>query len=279
MMSIRVMTREDLEIAAGWAAAEGWNPGLGDAAAFHAADPSGFLMGFLGDEPVTAISVVAYGAAYGFLGFYLCRPEQRGRGYGWQTWQAGLEHLGARVIGLDGVVAQQDNYRRSGFALAHRTIRVSGTVTAGPPRDPRLVPVTAALLPAIQAYDAGLVPAARPAFLDAWLGGGGGRQAIAFVRDGVVRGYGVIRPAVTGFKIGPLFAEGAMEADILFRALAAKAEGRQVFLDTPEPNYEALALARRYGLAPVFETARMYRGPAPALPLQRIFGNTSFELG
>ena len=33
------------------------------------------------------------------------------------------------------------------------------------------------------------------------------------------------------------------------------------------------------GLTPVFETARMYRGPAPALPLERIFGITTFELG
>ncbi len=279
MLSIRVMTSEDLDRAVGWAAAEGWNPGLGDAAAFHAADPDGFLMGFLGDEPVTAISVVAYGAAYGFLGFYLCRPEHRGRGHGWQTWQAGLARLGTRVIGLDGVVAQQDNYRRSGFALAHRTIRFNGAVAAGLPRDPHVVPVTAALLPALHAYDTGLVPAARPAFLDAWLGGGGGRQALALLGDGAVRGYGVIRPAVSGFKIGPLFAEGAMEADILFRALAAKAEGGAIVLDVPEPNAEALALARRYGLAPVFETARMVRGAAPALPLHRIFGNTSFELG
>jgi hypothetical protein len=29
----------------------------------------------------------------------------------------------------------------------------------------------------------------------------------------------------------------------------------------------------------VFETARMYTGQAPALPLDRIFGVTSFELG
>lgn len=33
------------------------------------------------------------------------------------------------------------------------------------------------------------------------------------------------------------------------------------------------------GLAPVFETARMYRGAMPRLPLERIFGITSFELG
>jgi len=29
----------------------------------------------------------------------------------------------------------------------------------------------------------------------------------------------------------------------------------------------------------VFETARMYKGPAPQLPVERIFGVTTFELG
>ena len=52
-----------------------------------------------------------------------------------------------------------------------------------------------------------------------------------------------------------------------------------VFLDVPEPNVAACRLAETYGLAAVFETARMYRGSAPELPLDRIFGITSFELG
>ncbi|SHF12260.1 hypothetical protein SAMN02745157_1696 [Kaistia soli DSM 19436] len=279
MLSIREMTREDLDLALTWAAGEGWNPGLGDASAFHAADPGGFLMGFLGDEPVTAISVVAYGEAFGFLGFYMCRPEHRGRGYGWQTWRAGIARLGHRVIGLDGVVAQQENYRDSGFALAHRNIRFGGVVDCEPPRDVRLMPVSGDLTPAVLAYDAGLFPARRSAFLNAWLDGSGGRAAVALVEDGSVRGYGVIRPAVSGFKIGPLFADSADGADLLFRALAEKAEGAPVFIDPPEPNGAALALAARYGLEPAFETARMYRGPAPSLPLDRIFGITSFELG
>ena len=55
--------------------------------------------------------------------------------------------------------------------------------------------------------------------------------------------------------------------------------GTEYFLDIPEPNREALALARRYRLAPVFETARMYAGAEPELPLQRLYGITSFELG
>ena len=44
---IRPASRKEFAVAVGWAASEGWNPGLDDLAAFHAADPAGFLMGFM----------------------------------------------------------------------------------------------------------------------------------------------------------------------------------------------------------------------------------------
>ena len=92
-------------------------------------------------------------------------------------------------------------------------------------------------------------------------------------------GFGVIRPCRTGHKVGPLVAEKAQEAEMLLSALIARVEPGPVFLDVPEPHAEAIALAQRFGLAPVFETARMYTGPAPTLRTDRIFGVTSFELG
>jgi len=47
----------------------------------------------------------------------------------------------------------------------------------------------------------------------------------------------------------------------------------------PEPNRAGAKLAARHGISPVFETARMYRGIAPALPLDGIYRITTFELG
>ena len=54
--SVRAMTRDEVDVAVDWAAAEGWNPGLHDAGAFHAADPDGFLAGALDGEMVASIS-------------------------------------------------------------------------------------------------------------------------------------------------------------------------------------------------------------------------------
>ena len=53
---IRSMTRPEFDLALDWAAAEGWNPGLHDAAAFHAADPEGFLIGLLDGQPVAIVT-------------------------------------------------------------------------------------------------------------------------------------------------------------------------------------------------------------------------------
>ena len=61
--------------------------------------------------------------------------------------------------------------------------------------------------------------------------------------------------------------------------MLAQAGGGEVFLDVPAVNREAVGLAESLGLAPVFETARMYTGAIRPLRLDRIFGVTTFELG
>ncbi len=277
-LDIGAATRAELDLMVAWAADEGWNPGLADADCFHAADPAGFLIGRLNDEPIGCISVVTYEPAFAFLGFYIVKPALRGQGLGLRLWQTGMVRLENRVVGLDGVLAQQENYKRSGFVLAHNNIRFGGTPGCEPPRDRRLAAIDDEKVAAVMAYDRAFFPAARDAFLRCWLRPEQ-RTGLALIDDGAVRGYGVIRACRRGFKIGPLFAETDEGADLLFRALAAGANGDEVFLDCPEPNRPATELAARYGLAPVFETARMYRGPAPALPLARIYGISTFELG
>ncbi len=281
-LAIRPMRRADLDIAIDWAAAEGWNPGLDDAAPFFAADPDGYLMGFIDEQPVACISVVAYGDAYGFLGLYICRPEFRGKGHGWALWQAGMARLGTRTIGLDGVIAQQANYAKSGFVLAHRNVRYGGTAGAHEVADMRIVELVPSrpmgLAGSIVAYDRALQAGPRETFLRSWFMPPG-RRTLAFVEANSICGYGCVRQCRAGYKIGPLFADTPDIAERLFAGLTGRLHGAQIYLDVPEPNAEAVALARRHGLEPVFETARMYRGPAPALPLVRIFGITTFELG
>jgi len=282
-LSIRALRLEEMNLPVEWASREGWNPGRHDGAAFHAADPEGFLVAERAGRPVGVISAVRAGAAFGFLGFYIVAPEERGKGHGLALWGAAMARMEGRTAGLDGVLAQQANYARSGFVLAHRNVRHGGAAPSGEAasaaeRAPGLRAADAVSFAELAAYDAAHFGCARPEFLRAWLALPESRARV-LVRGGGIAGFGVARRCREGVKIGPLFAEDEAAADSLFGALAGLAPGERVFLDVPEPNGAAGALARRRGLEPVFETARMYRGPAPRLPLERIFGITSFELG
>jgi GNAT superfamily N-acetyltransferase len=276
--TIRTMRPDEIPLAVEWAAAEGWNPGLADAACFASVDPEGFFIAELDDAAAATVSCVNYSARFAFLGFYIVRPDLRGRGFGLRIWNAAIAHAGTRVIGLDGVVAQQDNYRKSGFALAYANVRYGGTVAA--PDAPRADVIALSDVPMadVEADDATVFPAPRSAFLRAWIGAPG-HTGCAIVRDGRLAGWGVIRPCRKGFKTGPLVADDRAAAEAVLSALLARVGGGEIFLDVPSINREAVALAQDFGLAPVFETARMYTGAIPPLRLERVFGVTSFELG
>jgi GNAT superfamily N-acetyltransferase len=277
-MQIRPMRPEEISIAVDWAASEGWNPGLSDAACFAVVDAGGFLIGEIDGAPAATISCVNYSPGFSFLGFYIVRPDLRGRGYGLQIWNAAIAHAGRRTVGLDGVVAQQGNYEKSGFVHAYANVRYGGTISA--PMTPRgdVIDLTTVPLAQIEASDATVFPAPRPAFLRRWIGAAG-HVGRALVRDGELAAWGVIRPCRTGHKIGPLVAVDRAAAESVLSALVDAIGGGEMFLDVPSINAEALALATELGLAPVFETARMYTAPIPPMRVDRVFGITTFELG
>ena len=125
-VNVRRMSRSDLDVAVEWAAKEGWNPGLHDAECFYATDPSGFFMAEESGEPVGFISAVAYGVEFGFVGFFIVRPDCRGGRIGVELGRAALEYLGDRNIGLDGVENKVRNYEQMGFALVCHNYRYKG---------------------------------------------------------------------------------------------------------------------------------------------------------
>ena len=95
--------------------------------------------------------------------------------------------------------------------------------------------------------------------------------------------------ADVGIRAGPgnwpgleehrLFAETPAIAESLLATLVTPAGTDPVFIDIPAPNAAAIEMVTRLGFTPAFETARMYLGKAPELPVERIFGITTLELG
>lgn len=287
---------EDWHQVAGWAADEGWNPGADDVRHFHPADPAGFFVGRIDGRIVSAVSIVAYSDRYAFLGFYLVHPEHRGKGLGLATWRAAYPYAGDRLVGLDAVPAQEGTYGRSGFTAAYRTLRYAGRPSApstpttaegdapggaaeGTAPAATVAPVADADLDAITAYDRHCFPADRSSFLRGWLTGSG-HTAYVCRRAGAVVGYGVLRRAQDGQRLGPLFADTPADAEALFDALASRLlPDEEVFVDVPETHGDALALVERRGLALHSHTVRMYAGPGPLPSTERTYGITSLELG
>ena len=276
IFTIRRMTRIELNLAIQWASAEGWNPGTHDADCFYAADPNGFFVGEFDENPVGCISAIAYDHTFGFLGFYIVKPEFRNRGYGTQLWEEALKYMGDRNVGADAVLSQLENYKRWGFETHYHSIRFEGVGVQAKARN--LVKLSQVEFDELAAYDRGLFPAKRMQFLKRWI-----QQpesvSLCVVKARRIAGYGVLRACYRGFKIGPLFADDEWAAEDLFTGLSAPVAGAPVFLDVPQPNAEALALAKRHNMKPVFETARIYNKGPIELPLNRIYGVTSFELG
>ena len=69
--------------------------------------------------------------------------------------------------------------------------------------------------------------------------------------DGRLPGWGVIRQCRTGHKVGLLIADDRAAAEAVFAALVGSAGG-QVFLDGPQPNAAAVALATAQSICTSF---------------------------
>ena len=284
---IRSMTRAEVDELVAWAAQEGWNPGLHDAALFWAADPEAFLAANLNGDMIGGGAITAYSGEFGFMGFFIVRPEFRGQGFGNTLWHARRRRLLDRLrpgasIGLDGVFEMQDYYAKGGFVFSHRNMRFRSEITAPPAavqnQSSYIVPLAAVPFAQILAYDRTCFPAQRPDFLAPWLSQPEA-LALGYLHEGNLHGYGVVRRCGEGCKIGPLFANDILVANALYAHLAGFAVGGPLFLDAPENNPSAMALVAHHQMVEVFGCARMYLGQPPVLAHERIFGVTTFELG
>jgi len=284
---IRQMTRPEVDTLVSWAASEGWNPGLHDADLFWEHDPEAFIAAQLNGELIGGGAITSYQGQYGFMGFFIVRPEFRGRGLGNELWHVRRDRLVSRLqpgatIGMDGVFDMQDYYAKGGFVFSHRNLRFSLDIPQGglhtPASEAGITALSGAPFDQLAAYDRSCFPASRTAFLKSWISQPDS-LALAHVSDGRLNGYGVIRRCGEGCKVGPLFADDFAAASALYRHLAEFGAGGPVFLDAPENNPAAMQLVQDYGMTEVFGCARMYLGPMPDTAHDHVFGVTTFELG
>lgn len=268
---------DDWSVISGWAGDEGWNPGLSDAPSFFAQDPEGFFIGRIDGQPVSAVSVVTYDADYAFLGFYLVRPDLRGRGHGLATWKTALAHMrrpdrrSGRCGGAAGQLPQVRLRTRPPHRPVHRNraawnrrhrgaARRSGRLRVDRGVRQCLLPGRPPPLPGTVAHRS-RPPHLRPRR----------RRPPHRLRGDPARPRPPARgPAVRRHRRGcPRPPAGAGRR-------RSRGRGRH-----RHPRVERAGRRPRRGVRPhpSFETARMYTGPVRPFSGERVYGVTTLELG
>jgi GNAT superfamily N-acetyltransferase len=275
------MSADEVATIVEWAAGEQWNPGLHDITVAHAYDPDAFIALRRDGEMIGGGSIFSYDGAFGFMGLFIVRADHRGHGLGTVLWHHRLERLRARLrpdasIGMDGVFAMVPFYENGGFRLSYRDLRFDGVATAAD--DQGLVALDEVPFDTLDAYDRAFVPAPRAEFLRSWIAVPGAHAA-AVVEGGALAGFAVLRPCRSGYRFGPVHADRPDVARRLVHGLTSRVVGAAVQLDVPEPNAAGLRIAAELGMTESFGCARMYHGADPHLPVDRIYGVTSFEFG
>jgi len=281
-LQFRILDLAGVKTLVNWAALEGWNPGPHDAEVFFATDPEGFYGYFNNDEMIAGGSIVSYQKAFGFMGFFIVKPEYRFSGIGRKLWYQRRDTLLRRLnpgaaIGMDGVVAMQPFYKKGGFEIAFRDERHEKTGITFKIVD-NISPICDEDFDAIMAYDLQCFGFERPQFMKPWL-----KlpevKTFKFIENGELKGFAVMRKTNKGYKICPLFADDAAIATELYKACLNAVPGEPVYLDIPMANQAAVSLTKTFNTTYVFECARMYFGKPPDIAINKIFGITTFELG
>lgn len=279
---VQKLKQIDLETLIRWAANEGWNPGKHDAKVFWETDPDGFYGCFFEDKLIAGGSVVSYNSEFGFMGLFIVHSDFRNTGIGRKLWYFRRDMLLSRLkpnssIGMDGVLDMQPFYRKGGFNIAYRDERYEFSSKEFKYSN-HITTIELNDFDDIVEYDIKYFSCPRPRFLKDWLFMPDS-NAIKYKKDEEILGYAVIRKAETGFKIGPLFASNEEIADELLKSCLNAYPNQSVFLDIPTINHDAVNLVKKYGGKYVFECARMYYGYVPNVPINNIYGITTFELG
>ncbi|WOF16478.1 GNAT family N-acetyltransferase [Methanoplanus sp. FWC-SCC4] len=274
---VRNLHPAEIKTAIKWAAIEGWNPGIYDGECHYAVDPEGWFAAEINEEMVGIVQFSNYDDNFSFGGFLVVKEEFRNMGIGDALLKTGLAHTKGSICGADGVFEMQDTYsRKYGLIFAYRNIRWEGEIRGE--KNHGLLKAEDVPFESLLSYDARHFPVVREKFLERWVNQKESTCLVSCEGD-LINGYGMIRKCVEGYKIGPLFADNPDIAEKIFSGLCGSVESGPVYLDTPEPNSDAVALAKKYNMTEVFGTARMYTKEIPKLPLENIFGVTSFEMG
>lgn len=287
-----------------WGAQLQWNVGQHDCKTFMEQDPDGFFVGLVRnndgtEETVGSVCGVKYGEDMGFIGLYIVQQEYRKKGYGLELFQTAMKHLEGRNIGLDAVVEQIHNYKRSGFHETHWNVRYSFriepimTTTGFPDFDPtlplqwvrqdRLDPQQ------IIQFEKHVVGLSRkPEFWTSLISQPNCRvfavrQKLVDTSDCeqyVLKGLVAIRQGVDHYRVGPLYATEPAIAEALMDRICSLDDltGQYVLVDIVAENKHMGPFLKRYKMKELAKFSRMWTGGQIVEDLHVCYAPLSLEL-
>ena len=283
-LTIRNVWDDEFGLLTEWFAKADLNPGLADIKVACKSKTGLFYIALLDGEPIGCLSAHIYEYSFAFIGYYLiAKPELRGQGYGYQIWEhvyKDLNRIGIRLMGLDADPAQMENYQQLGFKEAHNNNRFVYRVSGAEQLRDRVIsqPPTVTDL---TLFDAHYVKEIRGRFIDQWLDLDVGRRHLCLRNpQGKLRGYGALREAADGWRVGPLYARNLVDAKDLMEGLCSQLyEGVKVYIDIPDNNLNRFKFISHFKLQPTgYDRTRMYYGMPPKIPTDEVFGVCTVEM-
>jgi GNAT superfamily N-acetyltransferase len=277
--------KAEMQMIMAWAEAEKWNPGKYDYEPYFAMNKENYLLLLVDEKPVGSISLVRYSEEFAFIGFFIVLPEYRRQGLGVQLWEEALKRLEkCQTVGLYSVPPQVSRYEASGFKGSHMIERQIGNAPERLEELSSRIKISQnphSVFKTLCAYDRDNFKYNRQKLLRRMLAMPQTWALISFDKNGKVNGYGLIRPCVEGFRIGPLYANNFNSAKLLFGALLSKIPAESFILDMPRNNRFSQIFAAYFRLqhVPEADTMIMFKGEEPEGVNKYCYGVCSLEVG
>lgn len=242
-ITIRPIENEgELEMMLGWAAAEGWNPGK-DHKFYFDMDNKGYVLIFADEKPIGCIAAVRYPDKFSHIGIFIVVPDYRRLGLGDRLFKSAIHYLGDRAIGLCSVPQQIPRYASYGFEEEYPIERF---YRESPPKLENKSSFfshphsrSKKWFEQVCEYDRTVFKHDRRKLLRSMLDNPNIFGVVCHKKNEVI-GYGLVRPCLKGFRIGPIFADNAESAKSLGERLFDLIPGGEpVILDIPRPNPDA----------------------------------------
>lgn len=264
-MSIRTLTKKDLEFAYELNTTEQWNDREEDLSRMYHYEPKGCFGSEIGKRPLGHIFSVSNGKL-GWIGLLIVKTEFRRRGTATQLMKKAIDYLlqcGVKTIKLEAVPQIYPNYTEHGFVDEYDSLRFIRTASKSHPQkrdNPTLI--KKAKISEIRELDKKYFGADRTKVL-ASLPKEKPQICFAAYNKTITTGYIMRRKAKNGHKIGPFACnpENTQTAEDMLQELMNRLADTTLYVGVPAPNKNAVELLMKHGFVQYSKSIRMRLGP------------------